>query len=82
MRSVVFGAPILAMLALVVAGALYFLIYMAALALERESSELALLRMRGASTRADRAASTHSVGSDRLGGLAGRLPSWRAAWWR
>ena len=49
-RSVVFGAPILAMLALVVAGALYFLIYMAALALERESSELALLRMRGAST--------------------------------
>ena len=29
-RSVVFGAPILAMLALVVAGALYFLIYMAA----------------------------------------------------
>ncbi|MCU0282176.1 MAG: hypothetical protein MUE66_10290, partial [Acidimicrobiia bacterium] len=50
MRSVVFGAPILAMLALVVAGALYFLIYMAALALERESSEIALLRMRGAST--------------------------------
>ena len=49
-RSVVFGAPILAMLALVVAGALYFLIYMAALALERESSEMALLRMRGAST--------------------------------
>jgi hypothetical protein len=49
-RSVVFGAPILAMLALVVAGALYFLIYMASLALERESSELALLRMRGAST--------------------------------
>jgi hypothetical protein len=49
-RSVVFGAPILAMLALVVAGALYFLIYMAALALERESSEIALLRMRGAST--------------------------------
>ncbi len=49
-RSVVFGAPILAMLALVVAGALYFLIYMAALALEREASEIALLRMRGAST--------------------------------
>ena len=48
-RKVVFGAPILAMLALVVAGALYFLIYMAALALERESGELALLRMRGAS---------------------------------
>ncbi|MBM3695724.1 MAG: ABC transporter permease [Actinobacteria bacterium] len=49
-RTVVFGAPILAMLALVVAGALYFLIYMAALALEREAAELALLRMRGAST--------------------------------
>ena len=49
-RTVVFGAPILAMLALIVAGALYFLIYMAALALERESDELALLRMRGAST--------------------------------
>jgi len=48
-RTVVFGAPILAMLALIVAGALYFLIYMAALALERESDELALLRMRGAS---------------------------------
>jgi hypothetical protein len=47
-RTVVFGAPILAMLALVVAGALYFLIYMAALALESESAELALLRMRGA----------------------------------
>lgn len=47
-RTVVFGAPILAMLALIVAGALYFLIYMAALALERESSEIALLRMRGA----------------------------------
>jgi len=49
-RSVVFGAPILAMLALIVAGALYFLIYMAALALEREASELSLLRMRGATT--------------------------------
>jgi len=47
-RTVVLGAPILAMLALIVAGALYFLIYMASLALERESSELALLRMRGA----------------------------------
>lgn len=47
-RSVVFGAPILAMLALIVAGALYFLIYMAGLALEREASELSLLRMRGA----------------------------------
>jgi len=48
-RTVVFGAPILAMLALIVAGALYFLIYMAALALERESAEIALLRARGAS---------------------------------
>jgi ABC-type lipoprotein release transport system permease subunit len=48
-RSVVFGAPILAMLALVVAGALYFLIYTAALTVEREGSELALLRTRGAS---------------------------------
>lgn len=48
-RSVVFGAPILAMLALIVAGALYFLVYMAALALEREAGEMALLRMRGAS---------------------------------
>ena len=49
-RSVVFGAPILAMLALIVAGALYFLIYMAALALEREAEELSLLRMRGATS--------------------------------
>ena len=49
-RSVVFGAPILAMLALIVAGALYFLIYMAALALEREAAELSLLRMRGATS--------------------------------
>ena len=49
-RTVVFGAPILAMLALIVAGALYFLIYMAALSLERESAELALLRLRGASS--------------------------------
>jgi hypothetical protein len=47
-RTVVFGVPILAMLALVVAGALYFLVYMAALALERESEEIALMRMRGA----------------------------------
>jgi len=47
-RTVVFGAPILAMLALIVAGALYFLIYMAGLALEREAAELSLLRMRGA----------------------------------
>lgn len=48
-RSVIFGAPILAMLALVVAGALYFLIYTAALTVEREGTELALLRTRGAS---------------------------------
>ena len=50
MRSVVLGAPILAMLALIVAGALYFLVYMASLALERDANDLALLRMRGAST--------------------------------
>ncbi len=48
-RSVVIGAPILAMLALVVGGALYFLIFTAALSLEREGPELALLRSRGAS---------------------------------
>lgn len=48
-RVVVFGAPIVAMLALVVAGALYFLIYMASLAVEREGNEIALMRMRGAS---------------------------------
>jgi hypothetical protein len=48
-RVVVFGAPIVAMLALVVAGALYFLIYMASLAVERDGNELALMRMRGAS---------------------------------
>lgn len=49
-RSVVIGAPILAILALVVGGALYFLIYTAALTLEREGPEMALLRTRGAST--------------------------------
>ena len=48
-RKTVFGGPILAMLALVVAGALYFLIYTAGLTLEREGPELALLRARGAS---------------------------------
>lgn len=47
-RTVVFGLPIVAMLTLVVAGALYFLVYMAALALERESEEISLMRMRGA----------------------------------
>ena len=50
LRSVVIGAPILAILALVVGGALYFLIYTAALTLEREGPEMALLRTRGAST--------------------------------
>ncbi len=48
-RKVVFGGPILAMLALVVAGALYFLVYTSSLNLEREAPELALLRTRGAS---------------------------------
>lgn len=48
-RSVVVGAPILAILALVVGGALYFLVYTAALTLEREGPEIALLRTRGAS---------------------------------
>ena len=48
-RSVVIGGPILAILALVVGGALYFLVYTAALTLEREGPELALLRTRGAS---------------------------------
>ncbi len=48
-RTTVFAGPILAMLALVVAGALYFLVYMASLTLEREGPELALLRTRGAS---------------------------------
>jgi ABC-type lipoprotein release transport system permease subunit len=49
-RSTVIGAPINAMLALVVGGALYFLIYTAALTLEREGPEIALLRTRGASS--------------------------------
>ncbi len=49
-RTTVFGGPILAMLALVVAGALYFLVYTASLTLEREGPELALLRTRGAGT--------------------------------
>ncbi len=47
-RTTIFGGPILAMLALVVAGALYFLVYTAALTLEREGPEMALLRSRGA----------------------------------
>ena len=49
-RSVTVGAPILAVLALVVGGALYFLVYTAALTLEREGPEIALLRTRGASS--------------------------------
>ena len=49
-RTVVLGAPILAMLALIVTGALYFLIYAAALIVEREGNEMALLRLRGASS--------------------------------
>ena|GEM_PF-1184673 len=49
-RSVTVGAPILAVLALVVGGALYFLVYTSALTVEREGPELALLRTRGAST--------------------------------
>lgn len=48
-RSVTIGGPILAILALVAGGALYFLIYTAALTLETEGPELALLRTRGAS---------------------------------
>ncbi len=49
-RSVTIGAPILAVLALVVGGALYFLVYTAALTLEREGPEIALLKTRGASS--------------------------------
>jgi FtsX-like permease family protein len=49
-RSVVVGAPIQAILALVVGGAVYFLVYTASLTLEREGTELALLRSRGAGT--------------------------------
>lgn len=49
-RSVVVGGPILAMLALVVGGAIYFLVYTAAMTVEREGSEIALLKSRGASS--------------------------------
>ncbi len=49
-RSVVVGGPILAMLALVVGGAVYFLVYSAAMTVEREGSEIALLKSRGASS--------------------------------
>jgi hypothetical protein len=49
-RSVVVGGPILAMLALVVGGAIYFLVYTSALTVEREGAEIALLKSRGASS--------------------------------
>lgn len=49
-RSVIVGGPILAMLALVVGGAIYFLVFTAAMTVEREGSEIALLKSRGAST--------------------------------
>lgn len=49
-RSVVIGGPILAMLALVVGGAIYFLVYTSALTVEREGPDLALLKSRGASS--------------------------------
>jgi hypothetical protein len=49
-RSVVVGGPILAMLALVVGGAIYFLVYSAAMTVEREGSEIALMKSRGASS--------------------------------
>ncbi|GMQ94103.1 MAG: hypothetical protein BMS9Abin12_1587 [Acidimicrobiia bacterium] len=49
-RSVVVGGPILAMLALVVGGAIYFLVYTAAMTIEREGAEIALLKSRGASS--------------------------------
>ncbi|GMQ97879.1 MAG: hypothetical protein BMS9Abin17_0382 [Acidimicrobiia bacterium] len=50
LRSVVVGGPILAMLALVVGGAVYFLVYTSALTVEREGPEIALLKSRGASS--------------------------------
>lgn len=49
-RSVVIGGPILAMLALVVGGAIYFLVYTAAMTVEREGNEIALFKSRGASS--------------------------------
>ncbi|MFO7701060.1 MAG: hypothetical protein R6W79_10700, partial [Acidimicrobiia bacterium] len=49
-RSVIIGGPILAMLALVVGGAVYFLVYTSALTVEREGPEIALLKSRGASS--------------------------------
>jgi hypothetical protein len=49
-RSVIVGGPILAMLALVVGGAVYFLVYTSALTVEREGNEIALLKSRGASS--------------------------------
>lgn len=50
LRSVTVGGPILAMLALVVGGAIYFLVYTAALTVEREGSDIAQLKTRGASS--------------------------------
>lgn len=49
-RSVTIGGPILAMLALVVGGALYFLVYTSAMTVEREGVEIAQLKSRGASS--------------------------------
>jgi len=49
-RSVVIGGPILAVLALVVGGAIYFLVYTSAMTVEREGAEIALLKSRGASS--------------------------------
>jgi ABC-type lipoprotein release transport system permease subunit len=49
-RSAVVGWPILAMLALVVGEAIYFLVYTSALTVEREGAEIALLKSRGASS--------------------------------
>lgn len=49
-RSVTVGGPILAMLALVVGGAVYFLVYTSALSVEREGTEIAQLKSRGASS--------------------------------
>ncbi|HSG80330.1 MAG TPA: ABC transporter permease [Acidimicrobiia bacterium] len=77
-RTVVFGAPILAMLALIVAGALYFLIYMASLALEREASELSLLRMRGAAP--SQTLGIHLIQSLFIAGLAALVAPVVARW--
>jgi hypothetical protein len=49
-RSVVVGGPILSVLALVVGGAIYFLVYTSAMTVEREGAEIALMKSRGASS--------------------------------